>query len=482
MAKSEIRQIRKLCAKDCFLWATQFVKTRDPQADDPVRLFPEYDFLRGFFKTVAENPIVAAPKSRQMLASWACVVKALHNCSWFDYRLWFLQSEKEDKAKDLIGRAAFILEWIERLYPWLMPCTWKIKTDRIQFSNGSLLQAVPQGGNQIAGYTPSGVVMDEAGLQEEAESSWFTMLPALRHGGQTIWASTPRGHNFFFKLCHEIKSVVIYRIHYRMHPVYQAEALRMGGWEQWIQYMKEHWGYDDKTWRREMEIDFDIAGGAPVFKPPFDSKVHVQKLVPHPALPVDRGWDFGFHQPAVVWHQMAVNGQSLFLREFRGKDMLLSEFVKGVQAISREMKPHYIEGARGALQSFVDYCDPSGYNKNDMGLSQVQMLNAHRIYPQSPKKKVPVKESLELMRENLKVVRIGGALRPGTLVDPSCKILIRAFNGAVSKAEKDIEKYIFGGTKDVVDAARYIVSAKYNLGATDARRKDRQQRPSWQRS
>lgn len=465
-SEKAIRQIRTACRADPMFFASRWVKTRDPQAENPIRQFPAYDFLNGFFRHACDHQLLAVEKSRQMLLTWAAVVFSVWQCLFFEHRHWIIQSEKEDKAKALIHpRANVILENIPR---GLVDVTWRLKTDRIQFSNGSLLQAVPQGPQQIASYNPSGVIMDEMALQEYAKEAYQTLLPSLRTGGQMIGVSTPRGENFFYTFTHDIKAVKTLRIHYTHHPVYAAEAAKMGGWPNWKAAMMVKWGFDEDMWQREMEINYGIEPGKPVFRPPFRRDWHVatKTILADPLMPIQRGWDFGFRRPACVWTQKARNGQWLILREFLGKDMQLAQFVREVIRLSRKLAPGVPQRA------FEDYCDPSGLNQRDAGPMSVEVLHENGIYPRNTSAKVPLKGSVEIIQRNLNLVRLNGVLRPGTLIDPSCALIIKAFAGAYVEAHGDLNKaggsktkFTGGRTVHLIDGLRYIAAGTFRLGA-----------------
>ncbi len=447
-------------------FASRWVKTRDPQAENPIRQFPSYPFLDDFFQHALRYQLLAVEKSRQMLLTWAAVVFAVWHCLFFEHRHWIIQSEKEDKAKALIHPRADII--LQNIPPVIPGVTWTLKTDRVQFSNGSLLQAVPQGPQQVASYNPSGIVLDEMGLQEYAKQTYQTLLPSLRTGGQVIGISTPRGENFFYTFTHDIKAVKVLRIHYTQHPEYAVQAEKMGGWAKWVARMKAKWGFDDDMWEREMEINYGIEPGRPVFRPPFRMDWHVatKTILADPLMPIQRGWDFGFRRPACVWTQKARNGQWLILRELLAKDMQLAAFVREVVRVSREVAPGMPQ------RSFEDYCDPSGLNKRDAGPASVEVLYENGIYPRNTSSKVPLKESIEIIQRNLNLVRLNGVLRPGTLIDPSCALIIKAFAGAYVEAQGDLNrtggaktKFIGGRTTHLIDALRYAAAGTFRLGA-----------------
>jgi hypothetical protein len=471
--------VRQACAESLWYFLSNYVYTQDPQADDPTRKFPSYGYLRSLSEKAQKkgldgrilHKLIGVEKSRQLLLSWWACGYALWRCGFEPGREGMIQSQKEDKAIALISRMRFILRHVPQ---WLFECDVRVKSKEIVFTfkNGdvSRIWCVPQGEDQVASYEPTFVIFDEAALQEHFKAAYYTALPAIKGpGGQLIAISSPRANAFFTKFCYSIPAVERIRIHYRDHPEFAAEAEDMKhGWKDWKREKRALWGYEDEAmWEREMEINHDVTGGVPAFKPPFDQATHVSPVTiqPHPNKPIQRGWDFGFHHPACVWTQVADNGQWLLLRSMTGKRMHLSEFTDEVKRRSKKLVPFPNE------YSFQDFCDPEGYKKNRAvaGPSAVDVLNAAGIFPINDSKKVPVKESVLLIRENMRVKpfvnRATGQkeLRPGMLVDPSCTNLLKAFNGTYGTKTDDDEKFEGGITQHEVDGLRYIAAGTFEL-------------------
>lgn len=471
-------------------FAENYVYTRDPHAEVAVRKWPKYGYLQHALSVIAgRNPVglvedkpvvpraalVAIRKSRHLLFTWLLCVYLILRCAFEPHREGMIQSEKEEKAKAVVGRIGFILRELDRHSPWLLPSTPTVTTQaaRFVFPDGSesVIWSVPQGPNQVASYSPTIVAVDEAALQEHFRETYYTALPAVREGGQFIAVSTVRYDAFFNKVFCKLPAVKTITAHYKDHPDYVAAAKKAGGWEKWKKEEQKAWGEEDRGfWDREMEINEDATGGVPAFKPPFLKEHHVCscELVPDPGRPIQRGWDFGFRHPACVWTQKAINGQWLILREHMGENVMLADFVRQVVRLSKEMAPW------ANMHTFEDFCDPSGVNKSDTGLTSVQVLREHSIFPRNIHKKapkVPLKESVQLIQRNLTIVKIGGVLRPGTLIDPRCVIIIRGMNGAYASSEKHPEKFVGGSTAHLIDALRYVAAGAFRLGAIPKRKR-----------
>lgn len=460
------------CKADPWFWFQECVKTRDPQDYmDPVKKFPDFEFLRDLVYDICDRredgkpiyPRVAVPKSRQMLVSWTCCGCALWLAKFWDHRHNFLQSQKETKAWELMERC----EFIEKHHSENVGSPGKFTKSMARFDNGSKIEAVAQGPDQLAQYTPSLVVMDEMALQETAEGAYRAMIPALRTGGQLVGPSTPRGINFFWKFVHEIPATHVVKIHYSQHPQFQKEAEQMGGWANWVAYMIKKEGYDQQTWNQEMEIDFDVAFGSAVFSPPFTKETHVASklLEANPSWDIHEGWDFGFVHPATVWSQYnPITEQQVVLRELMGTRVALPDYIRD------QVFPMRKEIARRGR--FVSYCDPAGSAHTDKGDRSVDTLNNYGIYPQY--KKSSIDAGVELMRINLGISPTTGKAR--TIIDPRCRYIINGLNGGV--VYKDVEnedeakqrKIVWGRYKHLLDAWRYSQIHVFDLKNVTGRR------------
>jgi hypothetical protein len=465
-----VEQVRTTCRASPEFFATRFVKTEDPQADVPERQWPAWGYLNEVLETFHREAVTLVAKSRQLMISWAVCVYSIVAAGFDPSRQVLIQSQKEQKAQALILRIDYVLRHLPR---WLLPGSPEVKKNEICFhypsGDKSYIWAVPHGPDQVASYSPSVCLFDEAGLQDKLEGAWRSAAPAIRGRMKAIVVGTPRGHNFWHQLYTQIKPGVQATVHYTQHPEYQAQAEEMGGWEKWREAMMAKWGYrlksgqfDHKAWQRELEINWDVTPGKTAF-PSFSRSVHVQRIGVNPALPVIRGWDFGFHHPSCVLFQIhPSSGQVLILRSILGHDVQLQTFVQQAMRMCREAYP-------GALPyslpggAYEDYCDPAGAQAKDSGNTCIQVLNENRIYP-SYRKSRPL-DRVRMIERCLSVVRDGEGIRPGLLIDPSCETLIQAFDGGAAFESDEDESPDFGLYQHELDALGYALDHKLSLGA-----------------
>jgi hypothetical protein len=69
---------------------------------------------------------------------------------------------------------------------------WSAKTGIIELSNGSKIQAVPQGPHQIRGAAATLLHMEEVAFWEQAKPTIGAAIPTMRGGGHIVLVTTPQ--------------------------------------------------------------------------------------------------------------------------------------------------------------------------------------------------------------------------------------------------------------------------------------------------
>jgi len=195
-------------AADGWYWL-QYVQTRDEaDPEQPVKKFPcHLDYARELWKILERDQQIVIAKSRQMLISW--IVASF--CVWWarfkPHQSVYFQTQGWPDAVAMTampsggyqGRCQFI----EENLPHWMRLNYKASEGRIQYPNGSIIQALAGGANQIRGKTPSVYVGDEFAFMEEQDKVWTAVAPLVQKGSKAILISTPNGAgNEFATLWH----------------------------------------------------------------------------------------------------------------------------------------------------------------------------------------------------------------------------------------------------------------------------------------
>lgn len=228
--------------------------------------------------------------------------------------------------------------------------------------------------------------------------------------------------------------------------------------EAWVNSIRQNLAPDQ--WDQEYEIDWGVYIGKRFFQS-FKAVDHVRSLSPIAGKPLLRGWDFGFHFPAVVFCQIDDRDRLLVLDEFHTPDVELEYFAREVINFSQSRFPDF---------SFRDYCDPAGTQRSDkMPRTSIEILNKYGIYP-AYRWCRDEHYAWGLIRQQL-LKRTGGDT--GLLVDPRCKLIVegfesrmryRSFREGRKPTEAAVEEHPF---IDLFDALKYLVLVNFDFRRSD---------------
>lgn len=100
-------------------------------------------------------------------------------------------------------------------------------------------------------------------------------------------------------------------------------------------------GVSERSWNREYEIDYDTFEGQAVFED-FREDRHIKAFDYDPSIGIRvlRGWDFGFHRPAVTIAWMNEFDQLMVRKEILGHDEGIRDFGSRVIAICQSEFPN----------------------------------------------------------------------------------------------------------------------------------------------
>lgn len=196
-------EIIETCRRDGLFFAS-LAKTRDEaDPDNPVKPFPAHTgYVRAIWGTLAAHNKVVVAKSRQMMMSWiACMFVVW----WARFRpnqavYWMAQkwddavekiamANQAGKASSYMGRCQFI----EAHLPTVLRQPLRINEGLIVYPNGSFIQALPGGADQIRGKVFSLMIADEFAFVEEARGVYQSIAPLIQKGSRFVAISTPNG-------------------------------------------------------------------------------------------------------------------------------------------------------------------------------------------------------------------------------------------------------------------------------------------------
>ncbi len=144
-------------------WAWYETETFDPHYLDkglksPHRTFPRLPYLPWLFAKLLSEPISFWSKSREMLLSWCMMAYIVWHCQIFPGTQALVQSQKLDKSCELVkGKEppGYSLTLYNRQDQWLkdrFPLAIRpedLPADRMVWKNGSEIQAIGRGADQV---------------------------------------------------------------------------------------------------------------------------------------------------------------------------------------------------------------------------------------------------------------------------------------------------------------------------------------------
>ena len=199
---------RHHCEHDGTFWL-RYVQTRD-EADPSAaqKPFPIHlDYIKQLWWIFDNSRFGVIAKSRQMLVSW-CI--AAHSVWWARHKpnqAVYYQTKAFEDAIAMVampeggfeGRCQFI----ETHLPSWMQVRMKISEGRIQYPNGSIIQALAGGADKIRGKTASRIYEDEFAFQDDQDGVYTAVAPLMQKGAAAFFISTPNGSgNLFATLYH----------------------------------------------------------------------------------------------------------------------------------------------------------------------------------------------------------------------------------------------------------------------------------------
>jgi hypothetical protein len=179
-------------------------------------------------------------------------------------------------------------------------------------------------------------------------------------------------------------------------------------------------------------------------------------------LPVWRGWDFGYHRPAVVYAQ--AHGGFWLFGEVLGEDETLDQF------LNNKVLPYEAALFGDNLKNikFLDAADPAGKQVSDKSeYTSFAILANKGIFPYA--RKTGINEGLTIVRQRI----ADGSLQ----VHPRCRLLLEGFRGGYRYPEPTpgLPEPLFpakdGFYEHLMDALRYIAVNAFSVWAPKKKEK-----------
>ena len=194
--QSQVNEIIK-CGKEPLHFINTYVKITHPKKGlVPFRTYPFQDDCVKEFNKHRFNIVL---KSRQLGLSTITAAYALWQGVFYKQKNILVIATKLAVAQNFIRKVKTMLEGLPE---WLVisEITSHTKT-QIEFSNGSIIKAVPTSEDAGRSEALSLLIVDEAAFIRDFDELWKGLYPTLSTGGSAIILSTPSGvGNQFHKL------------------------------------------------------------------------------------------------------------------------------------------------------------------------------------------------------------------------------------------------------------------------------------------
>jgi hypothetical protein len=373
---------------DPWAFLTECCFTKDAvDLDNPIKQYPNYDYLRFIVRLWQREKLIAVPKSRRLTQSWTFLALKLWDCIFFKGREHAAVSKKEDDSMELVSRIEFMFNHIPQdkipraLLPTLKGGRMLKSPPKIEFEFGdgitSYCAGFPTGADQLRQFTFSDILVDEAAFQPEFENMYSAARPTILGGGRmTLISSRAPGffknivfdkisltHDNFAEVApvpvlHPMQGIemwknpenefVVVDLHYSAHPdrrtpEYKAMLKRT---LPLYQYLREY----EKSW--------SAFSGMPVY-PNFRKDIHIssKKLEPHQGLPLLFGWDFGL-TPSCILAQKQGNSLKV-LKEWVSQNEGIQTFAPKVMSDVGQLYPAW----SNPQKDHFHWIDPAGFQK-----------------------------------------------------------------------------------------------------------------------
>jgi len=185
------RQVKEIikCGKDPVYFFNKYVKIQ--HATKGTLPFNTYGFQDDCVKDFNDNRFNVIVKSRQLGLSTLVAAYAVWLTIFYKDKNVLVIATKLAVAQNFIRKVKFA---IRSLPPWLlMPELISNNKQSLEFSNGSIVKAVPTSEDAGRSEALSLLIVDEAAFVRNFDDLWMGLYPTLSTGGRAIVLSTPNG-------------------------------------------------------------------------------------------------------------------------------------------------------------------------------------------------------------------------------------------------------------------------------------------------
>lgn len=358
---------RRKCADSPLYFAMTYCRTLD--ADDretPLKLFPDFPYLKKLFEALRYGGDIHIEKSRQMFISWALM-------TWFLWEILFLEKEqllaisaKEELVDDggknstpqsLLGKVRFLYSHLPSFLSIDKDGKEALSFKKLCVTNsfiGSMIKGESSNPNAGRGGNYNRILIDEAAFVPNSEAVFTAARLACKKG--IIICSTPNGKgsiHWRIKYGAKDSGFQTLRFHWGDHPHRT---------EKW--YNQRRRSMTDEQIARELDISYEDSVVGRIFTE-FNFKKHVSpyRLIYNPDLPLYTTWDFGIGDPtAILFIQTDPMDSVYIIDEFQDSGKDTSYYTKEIVKVVKTWG-YPDDDALQILKNAAHYGDPAGSHR-----------------------------------------------------------------------------------------------------------------------
>ena len=186
-----------MCSRDMLFYINAFGWTLNPKeySEQPLRPFITYKYQDAALKLISQaigNHDIAVPKTRDMGASWMCLLAMEHKWHFRSLQQFLLTSEKEELVEGPSEKALFskLDFWWDHLPKFLVPNMQRVKKHAKNLDNGSSFEGEATVENMATGDRRTAIMMDETSKMPGATKIFTSTRDVTKC---RIFNSTPFG-------------------------------------------------------------------------------------------------------------------------------------------------------------------------------------------------------------------------------------------------------------------------------------------------
>lgn len=188
------------------LWVPGWARTKDEHdVSSPYKPYPDKDYLRLYAYAWVHEPLLAVPKSRQLMMTWLFAGIASWLVTFQPAQLIGFVSKKEGDADKILDRVHTVIKGLphDRFYVPIDPTKCKTYANIKNPEQDSHIIALSENPDGVRSHTFSWVFSDEVAFQEYAAEQSRATMASVKGGARYTLVTTSNGEETFYDIISE---------------------------------------------------------------------------------------------------------------------------------------------------------------------------------------------------------------------------------------------------------------------------------------